>query len=50
VVNGIAIALFVALFAFGREYFHWGGNEVKTQLAIFAAFLFGVLSAWKSGR
>ncbi len=48
VVNGIAIAMFVALFTFGRDYFRWGGNEVETQIAIFAAFLFGVLATWKS--
>jgi len=48
VLNGIAIAMFIALFTFGRDYFRWGGNEIETQIAIFAAFLFGVLATWKS--
>jgi hypothetical protein len=49
-VNGIAVAMFVALFGFGSTYFDWGGNEMKVQLALFASFLFGILAAWKSPR
>jgi hypothetical protein len=47
-INGIAIALFIALFTFGRDYFAWGGRETEIQLALFASFLFGILASWRS--
>jgi hypothetical protein len=45
--NALAIALFVMLFAFGRNYFGWGDPEGKIQLALFATYVLGIISAYK---
>ena len=49
-MNALAIAMFVCLFAFGRQMFEWQDYNGHVQLALFAAFLFGILSAWRPAR
>ena len=43
----IAMAMFIALFAFGREYFGWNAPAAEVQLALFSAFVFGIISGYK---
>ena len=40
---GLALILFVALFAFGGQYFGWGDAGGRVQLALFCAFIFGII-------
>ena len=49
-MNALAIAMFVCLFAFGKQMFGWSDQTGHIQIALFAAFLFGILSAWRTGR
>ena len=44
---GIAIAVFVALFAWGSTYFGWSDPDGKVQLAMAASFILGVFSGYR---
>jgi len=46
-VAGLALILFVALFAFGGQYFGWPEAGGRIQLALFCAFIFGVICGLK---
>jgi hypothetical protein len=45
---GVAIAMFIALFAWGSKYFGWSDPEGKVQLALATCFILGVLSGYKA--
>ncbi len=47
-IVGLACAIFVALFGWGAEYFGWSDPEGKIQLALFASFVLGAVSGYKS--
>jgi hypothetical protein len=47
-MGGIAIALFVALFAFGGKYFGWDDPDSKVRLAMAACFVLGALGAYRA--
>ena len=44
---GLAMAMFVALFAFGSTYFGWDDPAGKVSLALFASFLFGIICGYR---
>lgn len=44
---GLAIAMFLALFAFGSSYFGWEDPGGRVSLALFAAFVFGIISGYR---
>ena len=43
----VAMVLFVSLFAFGRQYFGWDDPNGHIQLALFSAFLFGIICGFR---
>lgn len=43
----LAIAMFLALFAFGSSYFGWDDPGGRVSLALFAAFVFGIISGYR---
>lgn len=43
----IAIAMFIALFAFGAKYFGWDDADGKIQLALVTSFILGIISGYK---
>ncbi len=46
---GLAIAIFIGIFAFGQEYIGWSSAENDhVQLAMFITFVLGVLSGYKT--
>ena len=45
---GIAIAFFVALFAFGGKYFGWDDPDGKVRLALAACFILGVIGGYRA--
>ena len=47
-MGGIAIALFVALFAFGGKYFGWEDPDGKVQLALVTSFILGIIGGFKA--
>lgn len=49
-MNALAITMFVCLFAFGRQMFGWYDHDGNIQIALFASFLFGILSAWRTSK
>jgi hypothetical protein len=44
---GIAVAMFVALFAWGARYFGWDDPDGKVQLALVTSFILGIISGFK---
>jgi hypothetical protein len=46
---GLAIAMFIGLFAFGHEFFGWGtvAND-DVQLGLFLAFVLGIVCGYKT--
>ena len=44
---GLAMAMFVALFAFGSTYFGWDDPGGRVSLALFAAFVFGIICGYR---
>jgi hypothetical protein len=46
-VGGIATMMFVALFAFGGQMFGWEDDGGRIQLALVAAYLFGIIGGFK---
>lgn len=47
-VAGIALAMFIALFGWGGRYFGWSDPSGKVQLALFTAFILGIVASYKS--
>ncbi len=47
-VVGIASAMFIAMFAWGGEYFGWSDPNGKVQLALFASFVLGIVGGYKA--
>jgi hypothetical protein len=40
--------MFVALFGFGHELVGWNDPEGHVQLALFMAFIFGIISGYRT--
>jgi hypothetical protein len=47
-VVGIAAMMFVWLFGWGQEYFHWSDPSGKIQLCLFASFVLGIICGYKT--
>ena len=45
---GLAIAMFISLFAFGHQFVGWSDPGGKVQLALFASFIFGIISGYRT--
>ena len=40
---GLALAMFIALFAFGEQLLGWSNTGGNVQLGLFMSFLFGII-------
>ena len=47
-VAGIAMAMFIALFGWGGEYFGWHDPSGKVQLALVTSFILGIIASYKT--
>ena len=47
-VTGVALAMFIALFGWGGDYFGWSDPSGKVQLALFTSFVLGIVASYKS--
>ena len=47
-VVGIAAMMFIWLFGWGQEYFHWSDPNGKIQLALFTSFILGIICGFKT--
>ncbi len=43
----VSLFMFLALIIAGKDTFHWYDPDGKVQLAIFAAFIFGIICGMK---
>lgn len=48
-LTGIALAMFISLFAFGGAYMGWDDTNGQVQTALFMAFLFGIICGYRTG-
>ena len=44
----LAIAMFVALFGFGKTYFGWPDPDGEVSMALFVSFILGCIAGFKS--
>ena len=44
----LAMTMFIALFAWGANYFGWDDPTGKVQLALFTSFVLGAVCGFKS--
>jgi len=44
---GLAMMMFIALFAFGGQYFGWSDSGGRIQLALFSAYIFGIICGYR---
>ena len=47
-IVAIAAAMFIALFGWGADYFGWEDPGGKVQVAMFTAYVLGILCGYKS--
>jgi hypothetical protein len=47
-VAGLALAMFIALFGWGGQYFHWSDPSGKIQLALVTSFILGAVASYKA--
>ena len=45
---GLSLAMFIALFAWGAQYFGWSDPHGRVQLALFTSFILGVICGYKN--
>ena len=45
---GIAIAMFIALFGWGSNFFGWSDPEGKVQLALVTSFILGIIGGYRA--
>ncbi|MES2042937.1 MAG: hypothetical protein V4475_03620 [Pseudomonadota bacterium] len=44
---GLAMILFIALFAYGGKYFGWSDPQGWVQLSLVSAFIFGIICGFR---
>jgi hypothetical protein len=44
---GLAMILFIALFAYGGSYFGWSDPQGWVQLSLVSAFIFGIICGFR---
>ena len=44
----LALAMFIALFGGGAEYFGWQDPSGKVQMALFTSFILGIILGYRS--
>jgi hypothetical protein len=47
-IVGLAVAIFVALFGWGSNYFGWSDPDGTVQLALATSFILGILSGYRA--
>jgi hypothetical protein len=45
---GLSVAIFIAIFAWGANYFGWSDPEGRVQLALFTSFVLGIVCGYKT--
>ena len=45
---GLALMMFVGLFAFGGDYIGWSDPNGSIQLGLFMSFIFGIICGYRT--
>lgn len=46
----LALIMFIAMYAFGETYMGWHDPNGQVQLALFMAFIFGIICGYRTGK
>ncbi len=49
-MTGLALAMFIAVFAFGDQLLGWSDTDGKVQLGLFMSFIFGIICGYRVPR
>ncbi|MBV8687938.1 MAG: hypothetical protein JOZ90_17010 [Alphaproteobacteria bacterium] len=47
-MTGLALMMFIAVFAFGSELVGWSDPHGRVQLGLFMSFLFGIVCGYRT--
>lgn len=47
-IVGLASMIFIALFGWGQEYFHWSDPNGDVQFALGISFVLGIVAGYKT--
>jgi hypothetical protein len=47
-LTGLALMMFIGLFAFGGQLLGWSDTNGQIQLGLFMAFLFGIICGYRT--
>ncbi|MEA3004562.1 MAG: hypothetical protein QOH81_3350 [Sphingomonadales bacterium] len=47
-MTGLALIMFIGLFAFGGQMLGWSDYDGHVQLGLFMAFLFGIICGYRT--
>jgi hypothetical protein len=47
-MTGLALMMFIGLFAFGGQMLGWADYDGHVQLGLFMAFLFGIICGYRT--
>ena len=47
-IVAIAAMMFIVLFGWGEDYFHWSDPMGRVQLALFMSFVLGIICGYKT--
>jgi hypothetical protein len=47
-MTGLALMMFIGLFAFGSQFLGWDDPAGHIQLGLFMAFLFGIICGYRT--
>ena len=47
-MGGLAILMFIGLFAFGGEFMGWNDPNGQVQLALFLSFILGIIGGYRT--
>ncbi len=45
---GLALGMFIALFAFGNQFLGWHDPHGQVQMGLFMSFLFGIVCGYRT--
>jgi hypothetical protein len=47
-MTGLALMMFIGLFAFGRQLLGWSDTGGEVQLGLFMSFIFGIICGYRT--
>jgi hypothetical protein len=49
-MGALALAMFIGLYGFGQELIGYSDSDGKVKLAVFVAFMLGIVCGYRTGK